>query len=164
MTKIPHWGITRIERLTKMEHITKLDDAMELAKNLAKESEILIRKVGMEDYDYPQEIDRKGLTADERFQLEQLSNALNSLQKFSDIMEYLKKPIKAEGMLYKNSSGRYELSEVEYTCGYSIEYLIYDDFEEREEWRRSCIEHNGEDYYIVGDKNIKLDGLHVRVR
>lgn len=31
-------------------------------------------------------------------------------------------------------------------------------------WCASRVEHNGEDYYIVGANGVKLEGLRVRIR
>ena len=45
-----------------------------------------------------------------------------------------------------------------------LEVLIYDDFEERYSWVASRIEHNGQDYYIVGLRDTKLEGLKARIR
>lgn len=70
-----------------------------------------------------------------------------------------------EGQLLKNSRGRYESGDGhEYTSGSGIEVEIYDSFDERYNWEWASVEHDGTDYYIVGHKDVKMDGLKVRRR
>lgn len=81
-------------------------------------------------------------------------------------ISFLFRPIIETGIIYQNSTGRYETaSGYEYTCGYGIEYLkVSEDEYEPTQWCRSRVEHNGENYYIVGDTKMSLDGLTVRIR
>ena len=63
-----------------------------------------------------------------------------------------------EGKLYKNEYGKFELDECNwFSCGCHIELCL-------------CgtrvltrIEHDGNDYYAVGLKGLKLEGLTARV-
>lgn len=100
------------------------------------------------------------------------------LYKLDDVywaLNYLGRPVKVEGVLHKNSSGRYEVEGIELTSGHGLEYLATDDrhcrYDENDEyvvtpyWRSSSIEHNGTDYYIVGADDLKeLENLRVRLR
>lgn len=79
-------------------------------------------------------------------------------------LEYLKKPIIAEGNLRKNRYGRYEIGEYELSCGYGIEVLIYDDYLESERWVKTRVEHNGDDYYLYSFPKLPMQGLKARVR
>ncbi len=111
---------------------------------------------------------------DELMMLDELRSTLTKLEEISHTINYLSKPIKMEGVLHKNSNGRYEIKGHEFSSGCGIEYLAIDDwhcrYDENDEyvqtpyWCASRVEHNGEDYYIVGANDVKLEGLRVRIR
>lgn len=62
-----------------------------------------------------------------------------------------------EGKLYKNDCGKYEIDDWEwFSCGSVIELCLCGT------WVRTRIEHDGNDYYAVGLKGLKLDGLLAR--
>ena len=90
------------------------------------------------------------------------------MEKLSDVagrIAYLSRPVKETSCLHKNRSGRYETKGGHYyTSGSGIEALIKDDYQEVPYWVWTSVEHDGKDYYLVGHKNIRLDGLTVRVR
>lgn len=100
---------------------------------------------------------------DERFLYNELQGVMYNLNRASDDIDYLTSEVIGEYVLTKNSGERYEDIR-EYTCGSTIEFCFYDSFYECERWAISSIEHNGEDYYIVGYKSVKLDGLKTRRR
>lgn len=102
---------------------------------------------------------------EEKFLLDQYKEVVQSLSKTYSILEYLEKPISHEGTLTKNDSGRYEIdSFTELTSGSSIEFFIYDEYDECEKWIASRIEYTTGDYYMYGYKDIQLQGLKVRIR
>lgn len=101
---------------------------------------------------------------DEIFLHEELRNVLAQLDKAKCAVEYLESPIMGEYVLHKNGSGRYECEVHEFTSGNTIECLVFDDFDERFKWVATRVEHNGEDYYLVGYKNMSMDGLKIRIR
>ncbi|GFI45170.1 hypothetical protein IMSAGC019_00480 [Lachnospiraceae bacterium] len=88
--------------------------------------------------------------------------------KLSDVerrIAYLSRPVKETSRLHKNGSGRYETKSGHYyTSGSGIEVLIKDDYREVPYWVWTSVEHDGRDYYLVGHKDIRMDGLTVRVR
>ena len=112
--------------------------------------------------------------ADQLLLLDEAYTILNQLQSVSADIDYLRRPVTHQGTLHKNSSGRYEIDDLELTSGHIVEYLAHDDshatFNEKGEyinvpyWRRGRIENNGTDYYIVGDSTLSLEGLQVRIR
>ena len=62
-----------------------------------------------------------------------------------------------EGKLHKNERGRYELDEeTQFACGSGIELKIC------ETWVKTRIEHDGTDYYAVGLRFLKLEGMTAR--
>ena len=98
------------------------------------------------------------------------------LYKLSDMqykLEYLSKSVLFEDMLILRPDGRYGTSngKAYYTSGSGIEFLCSVEvlneegyFEDVQAWRLSSVEHNGSDYYIVGYKDVDMNGLKVRVR
>lgn len=102
--------------------------------------------------------------AEQLFLLDELRGIIGKLDKAKLDIDYLNCPIKHISTLKKNSRGRYETECREYTSGSGIEVFVYDDYDEREHWVKTRVEHNGEDYYLVGYKTIPMQGLKVRVR
>lgn len=104
------------------------------------------------------------LTADGRMLLDELYRVMNCLDEARRTLDYLNRPIKGEYVLRMNSRGRYECPEQEFTCGYKIEFLYYDKWDDCEKWAVSRVEAEKGNYYIVGHKDLSLEGLHVRIR
>lgn len=79
-----------------------------------------------------------------------------------DLLRSVTSEVVETGKIHHNESKRYELpSGHYYTSGSSIEFLR----QERNgpaEWVASSVEHNGDDYYIVADRNLPMAGLTVR--
>lgn len=113
----------------------------------------------------------------ESFLAEELSGVLGKLEGIKEELDYLQRPIVAKGLLFKGNNGRYTarptetaphsyIEEWEYTSGYGIEFLYTDPYEERTGWRASRVEysHEKQDYYIVGYRELQLEGLTVRKR
>lgn len=110
-------------------------------------------------------------TPEDRFLRCEIVQVLEQLQLIARGIEYLNRPVVAEGKLRLNHSDRYELvaedGEVirEYSSGAGIEVLIYDADTEDYSWIKSRIEHDGERYYLYGHKDLEsLGGLSARVR
>lgn len=108
---------------------------------------------------------------DELMMLDELRSMLMKLEEISHTINYLSRPVKKYGTLHKNENGRYEMNGHEFSSGCGIEYLAwYCRYNENDEcvhtpyWRASRVEHNGEDYYIVGANGVELEGLRVRIR
>lgn len=66
----------------------------------------------------------------------------------------------AQGRLYHNSAGRYEIEGTDYyfTSGSSIE-VLYDG-----RWIPSSVEHTGGDYYLTRLKDVSMKGLMARAK
>lgn len=90
------------------------------------------------------------------------------MEKLSDVagrIEYLSRPVRETSRLHKNRNGRYETESGHcYTGGSGIEALVKDNFQEVPYWVWTSVEHDGKDYYLIGYKNVQMDGLTVRVR
>lgn len=80
------------------------------------------------------------------------------------LIRFMVAPVLKEGVLHKRPDGRYGLQDGTYfsSSGY-IEYLLTEPGEDAR-WVSSRIEHNGEDYCIVGRKGLSLQGLRVRIK
>ena len=98
------------------------------------------------------------------------------LYKLSDVqydLEYLNKSILFEDTLILRPDGRYGTrnNKTYYTSGSGREFFNNEQvlgadgyLTDKPAWRTSTVEHNGTDYYIVGYKDVDLNGLKVRVR
>lgn len=104
------------------------------------------------------------LDIDKRSELNYLLCMATPLEQLISEVEYLKKPVKKQGTIYKNSQGRYEIDESNYfTSGSTIEVLSYDSFYDCDLWIKTSIEHN-EDYYAKAFPGMPLTGFEARVR
>lgn len=80
-----------------------------------------------------------------------------------EILECLLSPIIHEGILIVNQNGCYEVDGVELTCGSSLEVLLPNEESEYLEWVASRIDYdNG--YYLVGNRDLSLEGIRARIR
>lgn len=103
--------------------------------------------------------------AEQLFLLDELKFVMDKLADVHDRLSYMARPIKEVSKLHKNSEGRYETRGGHYyTSGCRIEAFVTDDYHEVPYWTRTRVEHDGTDYYLVGYKGVKLNGLTVRVR
>ena len=105
-----------------------------------------------------------GFDPDSLMLREELTDVLNHLEAASNILTYLNKRVVGESTLYKKSNGRYGCETREYSCGNRIEFYGYDEDLEKYRWYISRIEHDGNDYYLVGFRNVPIDGLKIRIR
>ncbi|WP_313563729.1 DUF5348 domain-containing protein [Ruminiclostridium cellobioparum] len=141
-----------------------LEKVLSSASSLSWKIGELVKESKFEEYD-----DLSGLninyTDEEQLLLQdELRAILDHLEKAKRDIDYLNRPIAYTGYLHKNSRGRYETGDKEYTSGSGIEVLIYDDFYEKNRWVKTRVEHNGDDYYLVGYGDISMQGLKVRIR
>ncbi len=102
-------------------------------------------------------------SADDYLLSDELRDVMAHINAAAKRLDYLSRPIKGEYTIHQNSSGRFECEAKEYTCGSKIEYYTRDDFDEKHKWFLSRVEHNGDQYFIVGS-DVTLEGLRVRIR
>ena len=102
-------------------------------------------------------------SADDYLLLDELHDVMAHINEAAKRLNYLSRPIEGEYFIHQNSSGRFECEAKEYTCGCKIEYYARDDFDEKYKWFLSRIEHDGDQYFIVGS-DVPLEGLRVRIR
>lgn len=144
----------------------KLDELKKEMFELNEEIKYLLKKTGFAEYEELEKVEADHSNPDDLFILHELRAACYRLSEASDDISYLEGEIIGEYKLKKNSCGRYETPKHEYTCGNTIEFMYYDEFDERNVWAVSSVEHDGNDYYITGSryKGIQLEGLTVRQR
>lgn len=137
---------------------------MDRAKVSLKRLELRLKEAVQEARRLEYETSQDSLSPEQRFEYEQLLGIGAKLEEALTRWQYLQKSVVAEGFLRKNENGRYEIDGREFTSGESIEVLISDpDFDETT-WVKSRVEHNGEDYYLVGYEGVPMDGLMARLR
>lgn len=94
----------------------------------------------------------------------ELNRMLHNLSEMSNRLDYLNKPVEGEYVLHKGSNGRFSCEVFEFTCGCLIEALVYDDYYESYAWVLTSVEADDGGYYLVGYKDISLEGLKIRIR
>lgn len=102
--------------------------------------------------------------ADERQILNTIIRAADKLEAVVSSLKYLSRPVVTEQTLcYDPTDERYKCDYCTYTCGKGIEFYYYNEDMECYEWAESRVEYS-DGYYIVGYRNVSLDGLRVRFR
>lgn len=87
----------------------------------------------------------------------------NELQDGGKLISRAFTEVDVEGVLRKQSNGRYGFDYVELTTGEPVEYLLRDS-EDGDRWVLSRIDHSGEDYCLWNNKGLPLEGLRVRIK
>ena len=119
---------------------------------------------------YDEHADLRGLHADHRdsdqlFQLKELRAIMRKLADIGGNIEYLFRPVQETGILHKDENGEYRTGKGYcYRSGSLIEVLLQGDANEVPCCVQTKVEHDGEDYYLVGYEDIPMEGLRVRVR
>lgn len=142
-----------------------INEVFTKAKELRWQIDSLIRLSTFNDYDDMSGLNINYEDAEQLFLLDELRSVMDKLADSQNKISYLSRPIKETSRLHKNESGKYETKSGHYySCGYGIEALVQDDYHEAPYWTRTRVEHDGTEYYLVGCRGVKLDGLTVRVR
>lgn len=96
--------------------------------------------------------------------VDEYGDVLNHLLQAYRTLNYLNCGFLTEGVLRMQSNGRYCINNYELSCGYGVEVLIYDDYDEQRKWVASRIEAMDGRYYLVGYPKLELEGLKARIR
>ena len=118
------------------------------------------------DYDDLSGLDGIDRTDGEQlFLWEELRLITDKLADTQERIAYLTRPIAETSRLRKGTGGKYRTAQGHfYDCGSSIEALVTDEYHDVPYWTRTVVEHNGEDYYLVGYKGLSMNSLTVRIR
>lgn len=142
-----------------------LKELLERSQKLNTEIKRLLKESTYLEYDDLSELDIDYKDAEQLLLQEQLWKVMQELEDVSDRLDYLALPIKEVSRLHKNSDGRYETKGGHYyTSGCRVEALVSDSFRTVPYWVRTSIEHDGNDYFLVGYREVDLEGLKVRLR
>ena len=128
------------------------------AKKLLNKIEYDLKQIGNED-----EFEHDYNNTDERFEHNLLRTIADKAYDIAGLVEYMNKPITAEGFLTKRADGRYEIegSGDYLTSGSPVEVWDEDD----ETYIKTRIEHTNGDYYAYAlGSEVKLEGLKARTR
>ncbi|MFV0394461.1 MAG: DUF5348 domain-containing protein [Coprobacillaceae bacterium] len=144
----------------------KPNDVVRELKGISHSINKIAKEVGYLEYGELCDLDIDRTLPEDIFYKREIDVILDALGDIQGKIDYLYLPIKYEGELFRNVDGRYETERGDYyTSGSVIEYMSND---ERQEdypfWRKSRVEHNGVDYCIVGEPDLNMYGLKVRVR
>lgn len=105
---------------------------------------------------YDEHADLRGLHADHEdsdqlFQLKELQAIMGKLADISDSIEYLFRPVQEISTLHKDENGEYRTEKgYRYRSGILIEVLLQGGADEAPRWVQTKVEHDGEDYYLLG--------------
>ena len=117
------------------------------------------------DYDALSGLDIDFADGEQILLLDELRCITDRLADVQECISYLTRPVTEVSRLRKGTAGKYRTAKGRfYDCGNSIEALVTDEYHEVPYWTRTTVEHDGEDYYLVGYKNLPMNGLCVRVR
>ena len=117
------------------------------------------------DYDDLSGLDIDFTDGEQLLLWEELRRITDKLADVEEYISYLTRPITEVSRLRKGTAGKYRTAKGRYyDCCSSIEALVTDEYHDVPYWTRTTVEHNGEDYYLVGYKGLPVEGLRVRVR
>lgn len=108
-------------------------------------------------------------TYEDSFVRSSIERILDALTQIHEELCYLGKPSHGEHTLKKFPNGRYGYSGGDgaphtFTCGECLEAKISDPYDGQKRWVPSRIEHDGQDYYLAGFRDMPLNGLTIRER
>ena len=134
--------------------------------------ERIIQASRYSEYDDLSGLELDARDPEQRLLREELRSILDHLERASSSISYLSQPIAYSGTLHKQANGRYMLDGYELTSGNGLEALVpceiyseeQNDYIEGVEWVASRLEHDGNDYYLVGYRDLQLEGLTARKR
>lgn len=153
-----------------------INDVLKDIESLKYSMNEILTKSNFEGDEYLSYVSYDKKDKEDLYKLDIARDILAKLDAIVHDINYLNRPVKTEGELELNENGRYEVNGVELTCGRGVEYLCTDDYHATYDdgakdyicvpyWKASRIEHNGEQYYLVGASELEsLDSVHVRIR
>lgn len=105
---------------------------------------------------------------DTRFLKESVELLLDPLGEMHSLLSYLETPASPEHVLERFNNGRYGYrdgngSRREFSCGQTLEARITDS-SGCLLWVKTRMEHDGDDYFIMGHRSVPLTGLTARER
>ena len=134
---------------------------LKLALKVLEEIENSISKLEDRYGNLPEEFKYNYDNPEEKYQHDTIRSVISKLDEVQTQINWMNKPIIAEGILVKNNNNRFEIqgTEIEFSSGSPLD--VWNN--EWNQWETSRIEYSGEDYYIVSlGRNTPISGLKVR--
>ena len=145
--------------------MTDINKIFEETLKLNRGIESILRTSGFDRNEDFSGLDIDFEDGEQLFLTEELREIMDKFLDVSHRLKYLSRPVRETCRLHKNRSGRYETPNGHYyTSGQGIEALVTDGYPEVAYWVWTSVEHDGNDYYLVGHKDVCMDGLTVRIR
>ena len=148
-----------------------LQDLREELDRISGQLTRIIKASGYEEWGDISGLEHDPEDPESLFLKDELEDALEMLDKANSGIKALSQPIAVQGQLHRGSNGRYFVEGRELSSGYGLEVLAptevatkSGDWRAGFKWVATRMEHNGEDYYIVGYRDLPLEGLTVRIR
>ena len=117
------------------------------------------------DYDDLSGLDIDFTDGEQLLLWEEIRRITDRLADVQECISYLTRPITEVSILRKGTAGKYRTAKGHYyDCHSNIEALVTDEYHDVPYWTRTVVEHNGEDYYLIGYKGLSMNGLTVRIR
>ena len=138
-----------------------LSEAVKLSRSIAQ----FLKFSTYPDYDDLSGLDIDRSDGEQLLLWEELRRITDLLAYAQEYISYLTQPISEVSRLRLGTAGKYRTAKGHYyDCRSSIEALVTDEYHDVPYWTRTTVEHNGADYYLVGYKDLPMEGLRVRVR
>ena len=138
-----------------------LSEAVKLNRSITQ----FLRFSTYTDYDDLSGLDIDFADGEQLLLLDELRRITDQLADVQEYISYLTRPVTEVSRLRKGTAGKYRTAKGHfYDCRSSIEALVTDEYHEVPYWTRTVVEHNGEDYSLVGHQGLSMKGLTVGVR
>lgn len=131
--------------------------------SILSSADVLLSRVNFENSYDLSEVKYDRHNPDDVQKIMELTDMMRKLNDMYYSAKYLTRSVIHEGVLWKDSNGRYTDDYKTYTSGSSIEVLIDDGYSDPH-WEVCRVEYNGNDYYLVEHSRIPMYGLQTRVR
>ena len=146
-----------------------LKDVFSRLHEIDQAAQALIREAGFSfDTGLAQNVPFAPEGPDTRFLKESVELLLDPLSEMHSLLSYLETPASPEHILDRFKNGRYGYRDIngsrrEFSCGQTLEARITDSFGCLR-WVKTRMEHDGGDYFLMGNRSVPLTGLTVRER
>ena len=147
-----------------MPKMKTLEELLSELKRLGRDIRNIQRACGYDDCSDLSCLEIPLRDAEGLFLWNELQGIMNSLADAQTKIDYLSRPVRAEGVLRMGKNERYCLKGTELPCGSPVEILVEDDCRDVPYWRLGRLEHDGERYYFTGAKQMSLKGAKARIR
>ena len=146
-----------------MPKMKTLEELLSELKRLGRDIRNIQRACGYDDCSDLSCLEIPMQDAEGLFLWNELQGIMNSLADAQAGVDYLSRPVQAEGVLRMGKNDRYCLKGTELPCGSRVEILVEDDYHDVPYWCLGRLEHDG-GYYFTGARKMRLQGAKARIR